>query len=152
MLWEQKMDCIRFSAAMLVETCLKSGQWKGLFSQKACLVKKSIWPISLFGWKVSSATSQFSLQPHSHTPTPSRVSGRPYLPLTSFKNVLLDGIVTAIISALPAEPPSTADENKSTETWSAGGGKVVYLQRGRGRGRTFSSMGFYWFQFAQEYR
>ena len=71
-------------------------------SQKASLAKKPVWwkrPFGqcLFGWKVSSATSQFSLQPPSHTPTPSPVSGRPYLPLTSFKTVLLDGTVTAII-------------------------------------------------------
>ena len=64
---------------------------KSLFGEKVHLAN------SLFGWKVSSATSQFSLQPHSHTPTPSPVSGHPYLPLTSFKTVLLDGTVTAII-------------------------------------------------------
>ena len=74
---------------MLVEPCLKSGQRKGLFGQKACLVKKSIWPISLFGWKVSSATSQFSLQPHSPNPTPSPVSGHPYLPFNIIQNCFI---------------------------------------------------------------
>ena len=74
---------------MLVEPCLKSGQRKGLFGQKACLVKKSIWPISLFGWKVSSATSQFSLQPHSPNPTPSSVSGHPYLPFNIIQNCFI---------------------------------------------------------------
>ena len=72
---------------------VKSPLWpKSLFGEKVHLAN------SLFGWKVSSATSQFSLQPHSHTPAPSPVSGHPYLPLTSFKTVLLDGIVTAITS------------------------------------------------------
>ena len=50
----------------------------------------------------------------------------------------------------PQTPLSTTEESKSTKTGSAWGGKVRSL-KGEGP-RVFSSMGFYWVQFTQEYR
>ena len=90
---------------MLVEPCLKSGPPKGLFSQKVCSVKKSIWPKVCLAKKsvqpqVSSACNHTPPTPPHHLSLVTHTC-----PLTSFKTVLLDGIVTAIISALPAEPP-----------------------------------------------
>ena len=50
----------------------------------------------------------------------------------------------------PQSPPSAVDKNKSTKTWSAWGGKVAELSKEKGQ--ETSSMGFYWVEFAQEYR
>ena len=51
----------------------------------------------------------------------------------------------------PQSPPSAVDENKSTKTWSAWGGKVADLPREKGQ-ESFPPWAFNWVQFAQEYR
>ena len=63
----KKWTVYDFAAAMLVETCLKLGQRKGLFGQKACLVKKSFWPMSVW---LKSQFSHKSVQPATPLPHP----------------------------------------------------------------------------------
>ena len=60
------------------------------------------------------------------------------------------GLKVVVGELCPQTPLSTTDESKSTKTGSAWGGKVRSL-KGEGP-RVFSSMGFYWVQFTQEYR
>ena len=66
---------------------------------------------------------------------------------TSLVNCIYRHIVGELC---PQSPPFTMDENKSTKTRCAWGGKVADLSKKKGQ-EPFFSVGFYCVKFAQEY-